>query len=921
MNVKDLLSEDGFSCTHIACTYGGTYASPCPSCGGRDRFRCWPNQEGGGNWLCQKCGKKGGIVRYLTAFRGMSYQEACLCLGKVPHSKGVSLRKRRILLPDTWIPQPPQVPSAQWQTQAHILVKKAQECLWHEQYVNFRTWLHDRGLKEETIRTAKLGWNWTDLYHERAIWELPPKIKEDGTPSKLWIPAGLAIPYIKGDQIQRIRVRRPDPQDDYKYYLIQGSSSVSMVLGNRNAVIVVESELDAILIHQEVGDLVGVVALGSAQNRPDTVTTELLRKAETIIVALDSDEAGAKSAWRWWLKHFPNSKRWPTPFGKDPAEAYQQGLNLRDWVLVGLTGKEKNTTVTSGTSLKTSTPEYHLITDEDSLKDALSQLEKYQALVINIAATGPDPYLDKVRLIQLSAPDHPVVIIDLLKVGTQAIDLLKDLLKGAEVKVFHEAKSQLKFLHKAGLPVEGPLFDTLLASQLLRSGLTNKDEQTLDDLARDYLGEEVSKKKQAADWNEELTQDLLEDAARDISIIKRLVKVLISELKEVGLAEIAKLEFKCIPAVVEMELNGMLLNLDKWQALSSKLVKEKEHLELSLYGELGEINLDSPQQLLDALKSKGLTIENTKRATLGPLREHHTFIKDLEAYRKVAKLVGAFCHSIPKHIHPSTGRIHPDYRQIGAATGRFSCREPNLQQIPRARAFRGCFIPSPGFKMVIADYSQIELRVAAEISDDKRMIEAYREGQDLHRLTASLVMSKPIDQVTKRERQAAKAINFGLIYAMGAQSLQAYAQDTYGVDMTLKEAETFIERFFDAYQGLYYWHWRVKHSFTKDTRTLGGRRRIWQDRPPLTELLNTPVQGTAADIVKKALAMLPKELEGTGSRISSTVHDEIILEVLEDRDKGVAHILKKVMEEAGCYYLKKVPVEVEVSLANSWAEK
>lgn len=142
----------------------------------------------------------------------------------------------------------------------------------------------------------------------------------------------------------------------------------------------------------------------------------------------------------------------------------------------------------------------------------------------------------------------------------------------------------------------------------------------------------------------------------------------------------------------------MLLDLDKWQALSSKLQEEKARLELSLQQVLGEINLDSPQQLLQALRSKGLAIERTNRATLGPLRKHYRPIKDLERYRRVSKLAQAFAHTIPKHIHPSTGRIHPEYRQIGTATGRFSCRNPNLQQIPRDKAFRGCFIPVTGLQ-------------------------------------------------------------------------------------------------------------------------------------------------------------------------------------------------------------------------------
>ena len=284
--------------------------------------------------------------------------------------------------------------------------------------------------------------------------------------------------------------------------------------------------------------------------------------------------------------------------------------------------------------------------------------------------------------------------------------------------------------------------------------------------------------------------------------------------------------------------------------------------------------------------------------------------------------MSAFSEALPKHIHPTTRRIHPNYWQLGAATGRMSCSNPNLQQIPRSDDFRRCFVPAPKHKIIVADYSQIELRVAAEISNDQTMIKAYQEGKDLHALTASLVTGKPLGAITKDERQQAKAVNFGLTFGMGAKGLQSYARNSYGVEMTEHQAETFRNRFFEAYKGIAEWHGKVRNNPSRVTRTLGGRRRLWvAEVAKLTARLNTPVQGSAGDILKKAMAMLPQALDGTGARIIGTVHDEIILEVPEERDKGVAHILKKTMEEAGGYYLKKVPVKVEVSTADSWAEK
>lgn len=221
----------------------------------------------------------------------------------------------------------------------------------------------------------------------------------------------------------------------------------------------------------------------------------------------------------------------------------------------------------------------------------------------------------------------------------------------------------------------------------------------------------------------------------------------------------------------------------------------------------------------------------------------------------------------------------------------------------------------------MADYSQMELRVAAEISGDSKMIQAYQSGEDLHTLTASLMMKISIEEVTKYDRQAAKPVNFGLIYGMGAQGLKDYAKNSYGSEMSLAEAKVFRERFFEAYIGVSEWHAKTKRMRTRETWTLGGRRRVWEKYPRITELYNSPVQGTAADIIKKALTLLPEVLDGTDSRIIGCVHDEILLETRKENAQRVATILTSVMEEAGRFYLKNVPVLTEARVATSWADK
>lgn len=906
MNIKDLLEEDNFSCKYQAKTYEGIYSSPCPWCGGEDRFRCCPNQEGGGNWFCQKCKRSGGIIKYLTDFRKMSYAAAHALLGQFPAQTRFTLRERDVTYIDEWTPNPsPEGPPNEWQQQAYKLIKSAEEYLWRPCCVNIRNMLHDRGLNDEIIKRTHLGWLWTDMYYQREDWGLLPELNKDGDPKKLFIPAGLVIPYAREGKILKVKIRRSDPQDKMKYYMLPGSSNLPIILGKGKCAVVLESELDAFLVYQEAGDLVSAISLGSAQNRPDTSTTVILNRAEIILVSLDSDQAGADSYWGWWKSHFPNCKRWPTPFGKDPTEAYQKRLNLRDWIQAGINHREDpgRDFIISEKSSRADVPEGILITEEDSLRDAISKLEALKALAINIKTTGPDPFTDSIKWVQISGKDLPIFLIDIKQFHGEALGALKKLLMGSSIKVFHDAKYQMKFFIEAGLALNKPFFDTMLTAQILNAG--EKRKYDLMDLQREYLEDKNS----------------IEGSDQEVSIIKSLTKILVPELRKAGLSQTAELEFDCLMGVAQMEQNGMLLDRDKWSILSTRLENEKKNLENFLFDELGDINLDSPKQLLESLQSKGLKITDTKKETLSPLKDKYPYIEALTQYRRVAKLVQSFTHTIPGHIHPETGRIHSDYIQLGADTGRFSCRNPNLQQIPRERDFRECFIPSPGHKIVVADFSQIELRVVAEISNDKRMIEAYNKGEDLHKLTASLVMDKPISQITKEERQAAKAINFGLIFAMGARSLKKYSRDTYGVNMTLKQAETFRARFFDAYKGLAQWHQKVTRSNSKETRTLLGRRRLWKEQPPLTQLLNTPIQGTAADIFKKALTMLAIELVDTESKIIGTVHDEIILEVPNNDVEEIAKILRNTMERAGSYFLKKLPVKVDVSIGDSWAEK
>jgi DNA polymerase-1 len=261
------------------------------------------------------------------------------------------------------------------------------------------------------------------------------------------------------------------------------------------------------------------------------------------------------------------------------------------------------------------------------------------------------------------------------------------------------------------------------------------------------------------------------------------------------------------------------------------------------------------------------------------------------------------------------GRIHAGWQQIGAESGRMGCNTPNLQNLPRDKRYRRCFVAPPGRVLVKADYFQIELRIAAKISKDEAMLSAYHDRVDLHTLTARRVLD--LTEVTPEQRQLAKAINFGLLYGMGARGFREYAKGQYGLDLTEEEAGRYRDAFFVAYPGLRRWH-RSIPNHPISTRTLAGRRRL--NTQVFTQKLNTPVQGTGADGLKLALALLWRRRdEVPGALPVLVVHDEIVVECDERQSEATSRWLKGAMVDGMAPLIDPVPVEVDVTVARTWA--
>src|SRR6266480_4582291 len=437
---------------------------------------------------------------------------------------------------------------------------------------------------------------------------------------------------------------------------------------------------------------------------------------------------------------------------------------------------------------------YQLIKNEQELRRAVELLATHQVIGLDTETTELDPYYGRLRLIQLATPSGVHIIdLDSFRNGgngdlsqTTALAPLRDLLSAHRpIKIAHNAKFDAKFIkHTLGADLGG-LFDTLLASQLLGAG-DIEERHGLEAVAARYLNEAVDKTERLSNWNFALSQAQLEYAARDAAVLLPLREKLIERLKSDSLIKCAQLEFECVMTVANIELAGFYMHKDRW--LEQLAIVEKRRGELaeqlqeilaeessqgSLFGGHAreDINLDSHQQLTQALNRLGIPVpESTRNWKLQPLAAQYPVIETLLEYRTVQKALTSYGQNMIELINPVTKRLHADFRQIGAPTGRFSCTNPNIQQVPHAVEYRRCFSGHPeGRKLVIADYSQIELRILAEFSGDRAFMAAFNSGADLHRVTAAEVFNVAVDQVSKEQRDFAKRLNFGVVYGIGAQ--------------------------------------------------------------------------------------------------------------------------------------------------------
>jgi DNA polymerase I len=588
---------------------------------------------------------------------------------------------------------------------------------------------------------------------------------------------------------------------------------------------------------------------------------------------------------------------------------------------------------------------YQVIKTGEELRKAVEYLEKQPTLGLDTETTDLDPYNARLRLIQLAASDGVRIIdVDAFANGdlsnNEALNPVRRLLSTPRpIKIAHNAKFDAKFIkHNLGVDLGG-LFDTLLASQLISAG-DIEERHGLEVVASRYLSESVDKTERLSNWEFELSEAQLEYAARDAAILLPLREKLIERLKSDSLVKCAQLEFECVMPVANIELAGFYMHKDRW--LEQLSIVEKRRAELaddlqeilgkdaaqgSLFGPArANINLDSHQQLTEALNRMGIPVpDSTRNWKLQPLAAEYPVVATLLEYRTVQKALTSYGQNMIELINPVTGRLHADFRQIGAPTGRFSCTNPNIQQVPHAVEYRRCFSGHPkDRKLVIADYSQIELRILAEFSGDQGFIEAFNSGADLHRVTAAQVFNVLLDQVTKEQRDFAKRLNFGVVYGIGAQRFSMLT------GLTVSEAENVLRKYFGTYRQLDSYLRDAANRAVRERQARTGSGRLVrfrfdeQDRQQISMTQrngkNTPIQGTSADILKRALRLLEDDLRDTSAKIVNIIHDEIVVEVDSDEAEEIAQKVERAMCAAGREYLRTVPVKVETEIADEWVK-
>lgn len=528
----------------------------------------------------------------------------------------------------------------------------------------------------------------------------------------------------------------------------------------------------------------------------------------------------------------------------------------------------------------------------------------------------------------------------------QLIEQLRPFFESEDIeKVGQNLKYDIKVLHKYNIQVKGKLFDTMLAHYLINPDMRHN----MDVLSETYLNytpvsitELIGKKgKNQLNMRDVPLEQQTEYAVEDADITLQLAEHFRPELAEAKTEDLFNtIEIPLLRVLADMELEGIRLDEKFLNSLSEDLNKDIKKLEGKIYEAAGEeFNIGSPKQLGEILFNKMKLVDKPKKTKTGQystsedvlsyLAKDHEIIRDVLEYRGLAKLKSTYIDALPEQVQPATGRIHTDYMQTVAATGRLSSNNPNLQNIPirteRGRQVRKAFVPrDKDYVLLAADYSQIELRIIAALSEETTMIEAFKNGEDIHASTASKVFNVPLEEVTREQRSNAKTVNFGIIYGVSAFGLSNQT------DLSRSEAKELIDTYYKTYPKLRNYiseqiDFAREHGYVQ---TVLGRRRYLKDINGSNAIVrgaaernavNAPIQGSAADIIKIAMINIHKKLEEGNykSKMLLQVHDELVFDIFKPELNELKTMIQSEMQNA---FELSVPLDVEVGIGQNWLE-
>ncbi|MDQ7064452.1 MAG: DNA polymerase I [candidate division KSB1 bacterium] len=611
---------------------------------------------------------------------------------------------------------------------------------------------------------------------------------------------------------------------------------------------------------------------------------------------------------------------------------------------------------------KTDTSQYYTVTDEQQLLFLIDRLKRAGHFTFDLETTSQNPMMAEIVGFSFSCEEgeafyvpasaapkdaDPYSHLILKPKQGEAIDLrgmLGPILTDETLaKNAQNAKYDILVLSQYGIRVRGLRFDTMLASYLLNP---TSRQHNLDLLALEHLNikkiptsDLIGKGKKQISMRDVPLNLVARYACEDADVTERLRRLFEPRLKEAGLWELfQEVEIPLITVLVHMEETGVALDRPYLEAMSRDMEQQLRALEETIYEMAGErFNINSTQQLAKILFEKlklptgrrTKTGYSTDAAVLEKLAKDYELPRKLLEYREISKLKSTYVDALPRLINPRTGRVHTSYNQTVAATGRLSSSDPNLQNIPIrteiGRQIRRAFIPGkPGWKILDADYSQIELRIMAHLSKDENLIKAFQNGEDVHRATAANVFGVPPEEVTPELRRRAKEINFGIMYGMGVYGL------AQRLEITPEEAQTIIQEYFVKYPGVNDFIIRTLNEARQKgyVTTLLNRRRylpeILSENRRVREFaertaINTPIQGTAADMIKVAMIRIDRRLheEKLRSKMIMQVHDELVFEAPEEELDALRSLVAHEMANA----LKlDVPIKVDIGIGKNWLE-